>query len=182
MEFVSPTHVLESSFLRFYADLKQSDPQNSMTYTPARVGFKTYVNRLKDEAQGINYSEGKVRCNHYWLVNSHDEIMAVLRIRHHIDTPYLRMEGGHVSLDVSPRFRNQGIAKKALVLAKQKLKRLDIERALITTSELNIAARKVIESSGGEFESTFVSHSATPIVRYWLTTDDTESVKMKELA
>lgn len=182
MELVSPTSVLESAFLRFYKDLELSDPTNALTYEPARIGFKTYVNRLKDEAQGINFSEGKVRCNHYWLVNDGQHIIAVLRIRHHIDTPYLRLEGGHVSLDVSPRFRNQGIAKKALALAKQKLRRLDIEKALITTCEKNVPARKAIEASGGQFESTHHSRtSPNPIARYWLSTEESETLRMSEL-
>jgi predicted acetyltransferase len=171
MEFISPTSVLESAFLRFYKDFESSDPINSLNYETARIGFKSYVNQLKDEAQGIYNAEGKVRCNHYWLINKHDEIMAVLRIRHHIDTPFLASEGGHISLDVSPRFRNQGIAKHALNLAKQKLKRLDIEEALITAQESNVAARKAIEASGGKLESIIKSKvSFKPVVRYWIST------------
>lgn len=171
MEFVSPTCVLESAFLRFVHDFELTDPINSTTYETAKIGFKTYVNRLKDEAQGINHSEGKVRCNHYWLINEYKEVVAVLRIRHHIDTPYLTLEGGHIGLDVSPRFRNQGIARTALVLAKEKLLRLDIDKVLITADEANFAARKAIEAAGGQYESVFESRALyKPIVRYWLYT------------
>lgn len=178
MEFVSPTSILESAFLRFYQDFELSDPINSKTYESARVAFKKYVNRLKDEAQGINHSEGKVRCNHYWLVNDYKEIMAVLRIRHHIDTPYLSLEGGHIDLDVSPRFRNQGIARKTLLLAKQKLHRLDIDKVLITVDESNFAARKAIEAGGGEFECILQSRAMfKPIARYWLTTHVTQVIQ-----
>lgn len=183
MEFISPTSVLENAFLRFYRDFEQSDPINSLHYESARIGFKSYVNQLKDEAQGIYNSEGKVRCNHYWLINDHHEIMAVLRIRHHIDTPYLSNEGGHINLDVSPRFRNQGIAKQALYLAKQKLKRLDIENALITADETNIAARKAIEASGGELESIIKGNfSFKPIARYWISTQSQEPKNMMNFA
>ncbi|WP_438464990.1 GNAT family N-acetyltransferase [Marinomonas sp. PE14-40] len=171
MEFISPTSVLENAFLRFYRDFELSDPINSLHYEAARIGFKSYVNQLKDEAQGIYNAEGKVRCNHYWLINDHHEIMAVLRIRHHIDTPYLSSEGGHISLDVSPRFRKQGIAKQALYLAKQKLRRLDIENALITADESNVAARKAIEASGGKLESIINGRvNFKPIARYWIST------------
>lgn len=183
MEFVSPTQILESAFLRFYQDFKLSDPHHTLTYEPARVAFKTYVNHLKDEAQGINQAEGKVRCNHYWLVNKHQDIMAVLRVRHHIDTPYLSLEGGHIDLDVSPRFRNQGIAKFALTLAKQKLKRLDMDKALIITEETNLPARKAIEASGGELDSISASRGHfKPVARYWLNTQSDSSVKKLSLA
>lgn len=180
MEFISPTSVLESAFLRFYKDFELTDPTHSLQYEAARIGFKSYVNQLKDEAQGIYHAEGKVRCNHYWLINKHDEIMAVLRIRHHIDTPFLSSEGGHISLDVSPRFRNQGIAKHALNLAKQKLKRLDIVEALITAPESNIAARKAIEASGGKLESIVESNvSFKPVARYWINTQLKQTSKDK---
>ncbi len=183
MEFVSPTCVLESAFLRFYKDFELSDPINALTYEPARVAFKKYVYRLKDDAQGINHAEGKVRCNHYWLVNDYKEIMAVLRVRHHIDTPYLSLEGGHIGLDVSPRFRNQGIARKALALAKQKLRRLDIDKVLITADESNFAARKAIEASGGVFECIFESRALyKPIARYWLATQATQATQVINFA
>jgi predicted acetyltransferase len=183
MEFVSPTSVLESAFLRFYQDFELSDPVNALTYESARVAFKKYVNQLKDDAQGINQCEGKVRCNHYWLVNDYKEIMAVLRIRHHIDTPYLSLEGGHIDLDVSPRFRNQGIARKTLLLAKQKLRRLDIDKVLITMDESNFAARKAIEASGGEFECVIEHRTMRkPIARYWLTTQATHATQTLRFA
>ncbi|MDJ1478839.1 hypothetical protein QBX67_28225, partial [Bacillus sp. LS15-K4] len=39
------------------------------------------------------------------------KILGALRLRHHIDTPFLTNEAGHIGYDVAPSARRKGIGR-----------------------------------------------------------------------
>ena len=176
MEFISPTGLFETSFLRFYKDFELTDPKLSAIYAPSREGFKSYVKQLRDDASDLGRLSGDICCHHYWLINEFDEVTAVLRIRHHIDKPQLTLERGNIELDVSPRFRKQGITKQALIQAKEKLKQLNIESISIKVDKSNTVARKAIESNGGVADIEFGMNSLhKSFTKYNLSTESFNS-------
>ncbi len=80
--------------------------------------------------------------------------MGALNLRHHIDTPFLTNEAGHIGYDVAPSARRKGIGREMLRLGLIEAKRLGLKRVLLVADSDNHASRRVIESNGGVFEST----------------------------
>lgn len=169
MELVSPTLDLESDFLAMYKDFADNDSENSEYYSEAMVDFSSYVQRLNDEAEGVNLREGYVPCSHFWLVDSQQKILGVIRVRHNIGNEFLSLEAGHIGYDIAPSFRGRGYGKLMLKLALPKAKKLGIEKALITADEDNYASRKVIEANGGQLENIVQGKVfPNPLARYWV--------------
>lgn len=111
MELVKPSLDLESAFADFYDDFAQKDVENAEYYSPGKKDFPSYVQRLSDEAKGINLPEGYVPCSHFWLVNDESVIMGAIRVRHNIDNEFLTLEAGHIGYDIAPSRRKKGHGK-----------------------------------------------------------------------
>ncbi|WP_086774220.1 GNAT family N-acetyltransferase [Vibrio coralliirubri] len=169
MELVSPSRELESAFLVMYRDFADKDVDNSEYYSECETSFSSYVQRLSDESKGINLREGYVPCSHFWLVDSHGNIIGAIRVRHNIENEFLSLEAGHIGYDIAPSFRGRGYGKQILKLALIEAKALGINRALVTADEDNYASRKVIEANGGELEN-IVMGKVFPnlLARYWI--------------
>lgn len=170
MELVSPSCEYEDIFLAFLDDIKRFDAPNAEFYEPACSSFSKYVQSLIDESRGVNLPEGYVPCNHYWFLNQKGKMVGVLRIRHHIETPFLFHEGGHIGYDIAPSFREQGNGTQMLKHGLVKAKQLGLEKVLITADEDNIASRKVIEANGGVLEQIVMGRFFPCLVaKYWVT-------------
>lgn len=169
MKLVFPNEAYRLAFERFYEDFARYDASNASYYKDGKINFERYLQSLIDESNGVNLPEGYVPCHHYWLVDSSQEILGVIRIRHNINTPFLSHEAGHIGYDIAPRFRGQGYGKAMLKLALPKACQLGIEKALITADEDNIASRTVIERNGGQFDKIVQGKVFQhPIARYWV--------------
>ncbi|HIF5637030.1 TPA: GNAT family N-acetyltransferase [Vibrio parahaemolyticus] len=169
MELVSPSPEFESAFLVMYKDFADNAPENSEYYSESIAGFSAYVQRLNDEAEGVNLREGYVPCSHFWLVDCQKAILGVIRVRHNIGNEFLSLEAGHIGYDIAPSFRGRGYGKQMLKLALPEAKRLGIEKALITADEDNYASRKVIEANGGQLENIVQGKVfPNPLARYWV--------------
>ena len=169
MELVPPSSELESAFLAMYKDFADNDPENSEYYSESIADFSLYIQRLNDEAEGVNLREGYVPCSHFWLVDCQKTILGVIRVRHNISNEFLSLEAGHIGYDIAPSFRGRGYGKQMLKLALPEVKKLGIEKALITADEDNYASRKVIEANGGQLENIIQGKVfPNPLARYWV--------------
>ncbi|EPI3549999.1 GNAT family N-acetyltransferase [Vibrio vulnificus] len=169
MELVVPSQEFKSAFERFYEDFAQNDVENAEYYLEGKVDFSKYVQRLSDEATGINLRDGYVPCSHFWLIDSTRSILGAIRVRHNIDNDFLSLEGGHIGYDIAPSYRRKGNGKLMLKLALSRASALGIERALLTADEDNFASRGVIEANGGEFEKIVIGKVfPNPLARYWV--------------
>ncbi|WP_428774424.1 GNAT family N-acetyltransferase [Vibrio sp.] len=169
MEIVVPSVDLESEFLRFYNDFALNDAENSDYYLEGESNFSKYVQRLSDEANGVNLREGYVPCSHFWLVNSDKVIIGAIRVRHNINNDFLSLEAGHIGYDIAPSHRGKGYGKLMLKLALPKARALGLDKALLIADEDNIPSRKVIEANGGKFEKIVMGQVfANPLARYWI--------------
>ena len=110
MELVVPSLEFETAFTDFYEDFAKNDVKNSEHYLDGKMDFSAYVQRLADQAEGVNLREGYVPCSHFWLVNSEKAIFGAIRVRHNIDNEFLSREAGHIGYDIAPCFRGQGHA------------------------------------------------------------------------
>ncbi|CAM4132900.1 GNAT family N-acetyltransferase [Vibrio agarivorans] len=169
MELMAPTLELIEAFHAFYEDFLNHDAENADYYKEGRTDFTTYVQRLTDESQGRNLRVGYVPCSHFWLVDTQQNILGAIRVRHNIDNEFLALEAGHIGYDIAPSYRGRGHGKHMLELARPQAKQLGIGRALITADEHNWASRKVIEANGGVFESIVMGKVfPEPTARYWV--------------
>lgn len=169
MELVVPSHEFKSAFERFYDDFAQNDIENAAYYLEGKTDFSNYLQRLSDEAAGINLREGYVPCSHFWLIDHEKSILGAIRVRHTIDTDFLTLEAGHIGYDIAPSHRGKGNGKLMLKLVLSKAAELGIERALLIADEDNVASRCVIEANGGEFEKIVMGQVfPNPLARYWI--------------
>ncbi|WP_114764819.1 GNAT family N-acetyltransferase [Vibrio rhodolitus] len=169
MWLISPRVEMEQAFQTFYFDYVAHDPLNGEYYAECLKDFDGYVERLLQEAQGVNLRPGYVPCSHFWLTDEQQHIIGIIRIRHNIDNPFLTLEAGHIGYDICPSKRGKGYGKLMLSLAREEISRLGIARALVTANKENIASRRVIEANGGQFERYVQSEFFTEcIARYWI--------------
>ena len=169
MELVTPSLAYAAAFARFYADFAQHDAENAEYYRPEIMNFPAYVQQLNDEALGINLPAGYVPCSHFWLRDTEQSLIGAIRVRHHIDNPFLAREAGHIGYDIAPAWRRLGYGTVMLRLVLPLAAELGIARALLVADEDNVASRRVIEANGGEFESIVAGQVyPNPLARYWI--------------
>ncbi|MGF1777302.1 GNAT family N-acetyltransferase [Vibrio nomapromontoriensis] len=168
MKLVSPSMKFEAAFSEFYNDFSKHDAGNSDYYREGVLDFSGYVQRLLDEAQGVNLKQGYVPCSHFWLVHQ-GTIVGAIRIRHRIDTPFLSLEAGHIGYDIAPRFRGRGLGKRMLAEALPNARQLGLAQVMITADEDNMASRGVIEANGGILQDVVMGKVFPNLLaRYWL--------------
>ena len=166
---IAPTAHAERAFLAMLADFEANDSRSAEVYAPAKADFAAYVEALVNEERGVGLRPGWVPCTHRWLVDPAGAIVAVARLRHNIDSPFLAQDGGHIGYDVAPSHRRKGYGHLALATALGEARRIGLRRVLLCTGQGNAASRAVIEGGGGQLESIAYSQFwGEQLCRYWV--------------
>ena len=170
VRLIEPTLELEAEFLSMAEEfIAEGDTACAKMYAEAAQDFSAYVRKLLDVAEGMNLPDGWVRGSTYWLVRNGCEILGSTRLRHNIETEYLKYYGGHIGYDIRPSQRGNGYGTAALVLTLEKARQLGLARLLLTCSANNAASRRIIEKCGGKFASQLVcKYEWKVICRYWI--------------
>lgn len=164
-----PSFDLRDAFLRMLDDYAQYEPENGEFYSLAKTDYAGYVDRLDKDEKGIDLPEGIVQCSHRWLVVGED-VVGVVRVRHHIDTPLLYYTG-HIGYDIAPSFRRRGYGLRALVEGLNHCRELGITQVLVCADAENPPSWRVIERGGGVLENEIWSdHWDCLVRRYWFNT------------
>jgi predicted acetyltransferase len=151
------------------SDYDAHDPENGEFYNGARIDFASYVQGLLDEECGLNLSPGLVPCSHRWLLDEEGAMAGVVRVRHHIDTPFLANEAGHIGYDVPPAQRGRGFGVACLQAGLARAQELSVPRVLLCADAGNPASWRTIERCGGVLEREFHSnHYQCLVRRYWI--------------
>jgi len=166
---VAPSPEHERAFLAMVADFEAHDAPNAEFYLPAKADFAAYVQGLQDEERGLHLREGWVPCTHRWLLGPDGAVVAVGRLRHHIETPFLASNGGHIGYDVAPSHRGRGHGHAALQAALAEAGAIGLQRVLLYTGAGNAASRAVIERQGGELATiTYSAYWKEQLCQYWI--------------
>ncbi len=168
MTVVSLDQTHREAFLRMLEDYATKDPEPGGFYEKGRDSFDTFVQNLLDDEQGLNLSEGHAPSTHRWLIDD-GEIVGIVRTRHHIDTPFLHDEVGHIGYDVPPSKRGNGYAILSLQAGLKSAREKELIRVLILADDANPPSWRTIERCGGVFESSSWSEFWNcQVRRYWI--------------
>ncbi len=125
--------------------------------------FPEYIRALNDEAAGRNIADDWVPASTYFLIDGNGIIYGAVNIRHAL-TESLRVEGGHIGYGVRPKARGNGYATKMLAMALEKLKAVDVTRALLTCDKNNAASAGVLHKNVGVLDSEMCSQNSGRII------------------
>jgi predicted acetyltransferase len=170
LELVSPTAAYRNAFLATISDYQTVDGRTyrGNEFELAQRDFDLFLQRLENEARGIDLMAWQVPQSTFWTVKDSSEIVGTIRIRHRL-TQQLAHHGGHIGYDIRPSARHQGYGTRQLALALPRAADLGLKRVLLTCNVDNIASARIIEANGGVLESQGISNvSNTMISRYWI--------------
>jgi len=153
--FVEDTLKYNSSFHGFDRLEKFSDYQEWLAYMESQ----------KDEKQ---LEEGRVPAEVRFVTDEKEAyIIGIVNIRYRLNE-YLNDFGGHIGISIARNFRNKGFGTKALKLALQRCKELNIDKVLITCNKTNQPSAKMITNNGGVLENEITEENGNVVQRYWV--------------
>ncbi len=139
-------------------------------YAPGE-DFEAYLELLEDRRLGRNARQGSIASTFEVGVCA-GRIAVRLSVRHALNDFLLR-QGGHIGYGVLPEFRRRGFGSAALRRGLELTSSLGISSTLVTCDEDNEASRRIIEHTGGRYESSHLGADMTVAVRrYWFERDE----------
>lgn len=129
---------------------------------------ESYINKLINMENAKNLKPGYVTESSYWLLNDHDHVIGISRLRHDL-TEELLNRGGHISYYLKKSERGKGIGALLLKQTLVEAKKLGIEKVLITTDVDNVSSIGIILRNNGNLEDTrYDEKSGKEFNRYWI--------------
>lgn len=110
--------------------------------------------------------EGLVRADTLFLIEENGYILGAINLRYTMNDDLLKF-GGHMSFGIRPEERRKGYGFIMIKLAFNTLRSNGINRALITVSRDNKAAKHIVRKIGGRLENAYESKGSV-IDRYWI--------------
>ena len=104
----------------------------------------------------------------FWLVDSHDEIVAVSNLRHELTADLMKL-GGHIGYGVRPSARRKGYATEILRQTLAEAQKLGIGDIRITCDKDNLGSSRAIARNGGELDKEeYMEERGCIVKRYWI--------------
>lgn len=166
-KLVEPTLDLEKEYIDYITEWEKAE-EEIVPYASRRNGtdYKALINGWKDQKTDTARKQGFVPASMYFLIDENNKVYGALHIRHELND-YLRNYGGHIGYGIRPSERKKGYASKMLSLSLQIVRKLGIEKALITCNKRNTASASTIISNGGILENEVIDDGEVT-QRYWI--------------
>jgi predicted acetyltransferase len=157
----------EAQFRAAIRDFAETDPGWEFAFDFSQeTKFVDYIERLRNERQGLDIRPGRVR--HTFLIAVHDEnIVGRLSLRHELNE-FLLGFGGHIGFGVIPSARRRGFGTQILRQSLKCARDVGIECALLTCDDQNQGSMRIIESCGGNLEDRRPREGGGMTCRYWI--------------
>jgi len=127
-----------------------------------------FLQECWDNENGRSICADKVPQSTYWLVSGREQVVGIVRVRHRLNERLLQY-GGHIGYYVRPSERGKGYGKLALQLGLQQLRRLGVDRALLTVHPANLRSKSVVLANGGVPDGQGTNPVSGEIVdRFWI--------------
>lgn len=166
-KLIMPTLEMGKEYDNYIGEWEKSG-EEIVPYASMRsiVGYEDLINCWKDRTTNKAYEEGFVPASLYFLIDENNRIYGALHIRHELND-YLLKYGGHIGYGIRPSERKKGYATKMLSLSLPIVKKLGIEKALVTCDKENIASAKTIKNNNGVLENEVIEGGEVT-QRYWI--------------
>lgn len=130
--------------------------------------FEEYFNGLEINKHIDEIYPAYANQTTYVLADDSNHIYGLINLRHELKGKLTEI-GGHIGYGIRPSERKKGYATLQLKLVLDKLKELNIDQALITCRENNIASKKTMEKFIGKADTLVPSnHEGIMEYRYWI--------------
>jgi predicted acetyltransferase len=167
LELIKPSAAYEKDFFEMVNEYHEKSEFYGY-HDIALRGFQEYLTEIENSEKGINLKPNIVPQTTFWLVKDEEIIVGESRLRHRL-TPDLELEGGHIGYAIRPSQRLQGNGTKILKLTLLEVKKIGLDKALVTCNKDNIGSAKIIQANGGVLDSEGISNYSQKMVqRYWV--------------
>lgn len=164
---ITPSKSYEEEWINYAKEYIKDNPKLLPLEYKFDISYDEWLKLIEDESVGKNLKKGRVASSKYFLVNNENKILGGISIRHNIDTEYLFNYGGHIGYGIRPSERGKGYGNIILSLGLNEVKKMNINKILVTCLDDNIYSKKIIEKNGGILENK-ISFEDNFMCRYWI--------------
>lgn len=179
LKLVKPSKNYLKSFLKVIDDYKQDENHfgrggiDPLIKAIEENTLDEYFQKLSDGEKGINLKPGYVPGTRFWLMDD-DEFIGSFDIRHRL-TPNLEQIGGHIGVNIAPKYRGRYLSFIGIKMCLDKARKLGLKRVLMTCDVNNKASYKgimgLMKLYGGEqISDSFIDGHKQH--RIWVNTDN----------
>jgi predicted acetyltransferase len=150
-----------------YEMLRNIEPENgfvNLAYDISQRDFATFIEKAIKQKTPPNIERTKIAQTTFWM-SSDRKYIGYAKLRHKLDEDTLK-KGGNISYAIRKEERNKGYGSIILKLVIEEAKKIGLDRVLVTCTDDNRYSKRIIESIGGRFDSTFEDE-----LRYWIEVD-----------
>lgn len=169
MQLKKASHKQPKGLMKFLIDFSKGDNGvRGPNIDDPCFNIENYLNNIVAMESSKNLKSGYVSMSTYWLLDDHDCVIGISKLRHKL-TKVLLNRGGHIGYYIKKSERNKGIGTLLLKDTLKEAKKLGLEKVLITTDVDNFASIRIILKNGGELEDTrFDKETGKEYNRYWI--------------
>lgn len=166
-KLIKPTKAYEEEWINYAKEYITDNPKLLPLEYKLDISYDEWLKLIEDESMGKNLKKGRVPSTKYFLINNEKKILGGISIRHNIGNEYLFNYGGHIGYGIRPSERGKGYGNIILGLGLNEMKKMNVNKILITCLDDNIYSKKIIEKNGGILENK-ISFEDNFMCRYWI--------------
>lgn len=167
IKLVGITEIDEKNFLEYISSWQvHSDQISPSSCDMKHLTFCEWKKEQQVLQKDGTLPKGLVRADTLFLVEENGYILGAINLRYTMNDDLLKF-GGHMSFGIRPEERRKGYGFIMIKLAFNTLRGNGINRALITVSRDNKAAKSIVKKIGGRLENAYES-KGNVIDRYWI--------------